>query len=86
MRSTANESTKTAGGKPTSKDQKPYRLVSHEEFCRLLVSSRRLQRCDDPEHGLRGLLDIDTGERSMVSEVELMNRPARSLPRLLRQN
>lgn len=50
-----------------------YKLVDADEFAELAIScARRLVRCDDPEAGLRGLFDPETGERFVISERELL--------------
>jgi len=56
------------------------RFVDSDEFLRLLVSSRPLDRLDDPGAGLLGLCDRATGERYWISAAR-MPRPARGLPR-----
>jgi len=52
-------------------DPPDYRLVERSEYCELLVSTRRLQRCDDLASGIRGLLDLDTGVRFLIKEEKL---------------
>jgi hypothetical protein len=46
-------------------------VVNAQEFCDLLVSRRRLTRADEPERGLRGLIDLDSGVRYLSDEVHL---------------
>lgn len=55
---------------PTN-DEHEQRLVSPEQFTRLLLSRRRLERLDEPERGLRGLLDRATGELYVTPELDL---------------
>jgi hypothetical protein len=45
--------------------------VGPEEFCELAISLRNLVRCDDKAVGLRGLKDVETGERFLIAEKEL---------------
>jgi len=49
----------------------PYTLVQREEFCRLLLSSRRLVRSDEPRLRMRGLVDLDTGDRFFIEQEKL---------------
>ncbi|MFO0904364.1 MAG: hypothetical protein U0939_15275 [Pirellulales bacterium] len=59
----------------------PFRHVEPDEFCRLVVSMRPLQRRDDPEAGLRGLEDTSTGEQFYVEDVRLSSFLASRRPR-----
>jgi len=43
-------------------------LIDADEFCRLAISARKLVRVDDPARGVRGLHDLETGERFFVEE------------------
>jgi hypothetical protein len=47
------------------------RLVECDEYCRLLIGTKRLRRCDDTAQGVRGLLDLDTGVRFVIAEERL---------------
>lgn len=58
-----------------------FRHVEPDEFCRLVVSMRPLQRCDDPEAGLRGLEDTATGEQFYVEDIRLTSFLATRRPR-----
>lgn len=53
------------------RDSSPYTLVQREEFCRLLLSSRRLVRSDEPRLRMRGLMDLDTGDRFFIEQEKL---------------
>ena len=55
----------------TVRDPADYRFVERSEYCELLVSTKRLRRCDDLESGIRGLLDLDTGMRFVIEEQRL---------------
>jgi hypothetical protein len=46
-------------------------FVGAQEYCELAVSQRRLIRCDDKARGMRGLQDLETGERFLVAEADL---------------
>lgn len=46
--------------------------VEPAEFCRLAVSNLRLTRCDDPAAGLRGLINLETGEQYLVDSAKLI--------------
>ncbi|MFO0870699.1 MAG: hypothetical protein U0935_17355 [Pirellulales bacterium] len=58
-----------------------FRFVDPEEFCRLVVSTRPLQRCDDPRSGLRGLSDVATGEQFFVEDLRLSSFLATRRPK-----
>jgi hypothetical protein len=45
--------------------------ISPDDFCRMTVSTRKLVRCDDKAAGLRGLEDLETGERFFIDEEDL---------------
>jgi hypothetical protein len=53
------------------RDASPYTLVQREEFCRLLLSTRRLVRSDEPRLRMRGLMDLDTGARFCIEQEKL---------------
>jgi len=55
----------------TLRDPADYRFVEGSEYCELLVSTKRLQRCDHLASGIRGLLDLDTGMRFLIEEERL---------------
>ena len=38
------------------------------DYCALLVGPRRLKRCDDPERGVCGVVEAETGVRFVVNE------------------
>lgn len=46
-------------------------FVEPEEFNRLAISNRQLDRRDDRRAGLRGLVDAETGEWFVVEENRL---------------
>lgn len=48
-----------------------YTFVERDEFCRLLLSTRRLVRSDEPRLRFRGLMDLDTGERFLIEQETL---------------
>jgi hypothetical protein len=45
--------------------------ISPDDYCRMTVSIRKLVRCDDKAAGLRGLEDLETGERFFIDEEDL---------------
>ncbi len=57
--------------RPTGQDSSNSTFVQREEFCSLLLSTRRLVRSDEPRRGVRGLLDIDTGARFLIKQEKL---------------
>jgi len=46
-------------------------LVHREEFCRLLLSFKKLIRSDEPAVSIRGLTDLESGERYVIAQEEL---------------
>jgi hypothetical protein len=46
-------------------------FVQREEFCNLLLSTRRMIRSDEPALRVRGLLDMDTGTRFLIEQEKL---------------
>ena len=47
------------------------RWVEPEEYLAMATSSRGMLRCDRPEQGVRGLVDVATGERFFVREEQM---------------
>jgi hypothetical protein len=50
--------------------------ISPDDYCRMAVSTRKLVRCDDKAAGVRGLQDLETGERFFIDEHDLFRRDA----------
>ena len=46
-------------------------FVHREEFCRLLLSFKKLIRSDEPAVRIRGLTDVESGERYIIDQEEL---------------
>ena len=59
--------------RPRSKSHRTAapRMIEPEEYCRLAISLRPLQRCDDRAAGLRMLMDTATGEVFAIEETRL---------------
>ena len=57
-------------------DAAVQRNVGFGEFCALLVSRRRLERCDDQSSHLCSLLDVESGELFNIGETELISTPS----------
>jgi hypothetical protein len=53
------------------RDNSNSTFVQRDEFCSLLLSTRRLVRSDEPGRGVRGLLDMDTGVRFLIEQEKL---------------
>ena len=51
-----------------------FTFVARDEFCKLLLSSQRLVRSDEPRSQVRGLLDLDTGKRFLIEQENLFGR------------
>jgi hypothetical protein len=66
----------TADRRPVPAVGPKQRLVERSEFLELLVSTRRFYRCDELSRGLRGLVDLETGERFMIQEKRLFTKQA----------
>ena len=47
------------------------KFVHREEFCRLLLSFKKLIRSDEPAVRIRGLTDVESGERFLIDQEEL---------------
>ena len=55
----------------TMQDRLDCQFVGPREYCRMLVSSKQLERCDEQMLGIRGVLDLQTGVRFLIEEEEL---------------
>jgi hypothetical protein len=53
------------------RSQENWIFVDAYEFRRLAISTRHLVRADAPDAGLRGLQDVETGERFVTEEENL---------------
>jgi hypothetical protein len=71
MRTLPNRS--DARGTATMTPETPGRLVDSALFGDLLISHRRMERLVYPEHHLRGLRDLDTGEVFLIEERRLFD-------------
>ena len=49
------------------------RMIDAAHYRDLLISHRRMERLVDPEHRLRGLRDLDTGEVFLIDERRLFD-------------
>jgi hypothetical protein len=47
-------------------------FVNRDEFFKLMLSYRKLVRADEPGNRVRGLLDIESGERYLINQEELV--------------
>ena len=48
------------------------RFVDSEEFCRLIIGTRRMVRADERAIDLHGLLDLETGTRFLIEREKLI--------------
>ena len=46
-------------------------FVRRDEFFQLLLSFKKLVRSDEPSARIRGLLDVESGERYLIEQEEL---------------
>jgi hypothetical protein len=53
-------------------ENSPVTFVKRDEFCKMLLSFRKLVRADEAQY--RGLLDLDTGRRFLIDREELLKR------------
>ena len=53
----------------------PGRMVDAAHYRDLLISHRRMERLIYPEHRLRGLRDLETGEVFLIDERRLFDAP-----------
>ena len=58
-------------GRQALREQPGLRFVERDEFCELLLSCKKLIRSDEPSARLRGLLDVESGERYLIEQEEL---------------
>jgi hypothetical protein len=49
-------------------------FVQRDEFCKLLVSFRKMVRSDEPALNVRGPLDLKTGTRFLIEDENLFGR------------
>ena len=56
------------------RDDAKFTFVQREEYCRLLLSTRRMVRSDEPSLHARGLLDTETGMRFLIEQDQLFAR------------
>jgi hypothetical protein len=52
-------------------DQPGQTFVRRDEFCQLLLSYKKLIRSDEPAARIRGLLDVESGERYLIEQEKL---------------
>ncbi len=65
---------KTDGRRRAVRDRADFTYVQREEFCRLLLSTRRMVRSDEPDRNVRGLLDTETGKRFLIEQEKLFGK------------
>ncbi len=47
------------------------KVVDLDEYCRLAISSRRFVRIEEPNSPIRGLWDIESGEKFIIDAKQL---------------
>jgi len=62
------------GRRRAVRDHADFTYVQREEFCRLLLSTRRMVRSDEPDLNVRGLLDMETGTRFLIEQEKLFGK------------
>jgi hypothetical protein len=58
-------------GRRSTRESSNTTFVQRDEFCSLLLSTRRMVRSDEPGRGVRGLLDMETGTRFLIEQEKL---------------
>jgi len=58
----------------TLHESSEFHFVHRDEFCKLLLSSKKLVRSDEPRASLRGLLDLETGMRYLIEQENLFGK------------
>lgn len=48
-----------------------FTFVHRDQFCELLLSKKKLIRSDEPGICIRGLLDVESGERFVIEQEKL---------------
>ena len=56
------------------KSDPDVRFVDRSKFCEMLVSSRKLTRCDIPADCIRGVYDAESGLRFLIEEKLLFSK------------
>jgi len=56
------------------RERSEFTFVQREEFCSLLLSTRRMVRSDEPDLNVRGLLDTATGARFLIEQEKLFGK------------
>jgi hypothetical protein len=58
-------------GRRELRQQPRQRFVARDEFCDLLLSFKKLTRSDEPDMSVRGLLDVQSGQRYLIEQEKL---------------
>lgn len=56
------------------RERSEFTFVQRDEFCRLLLSYKRMVRSDEPDVHVRGLLDTETGTRFLIEQEKLFGK------------
>lgn len=72
------EATKTETEREALRANENVRFVDREEFCRLLTSGNVLSRCDVPVARVRGVVDLNAGNRFLIEEERLFDLDRRA--------
>lgn len=43
-----------------------------EEYLEMAISARKMMRCDEPDQGILGLVDLATGQRYLIREEQAL--------------
>ena len=66
-----HRATRASGSNEAQRAGANFTFVQREEYCNLLLSTRRMVRSDEPGHHIRGLLDLETGMRFLIEQEKL---------------
>jgi len=56
------------------RERSEFTFVQRDEFCRLLLSTRRMVRSDEPDVNVRGLMDTESGARFLIEQEKLFGK------------
>jgi hypothetical protein len=62
------------GRRRAMRERSEFTFVQRDEFCRLLLSTRRMVRSDEPDVNVRGLMDVETGARFLIEQEKLFGK------------
>ncbi len=55
-----------------SRGQLTAKWLEPDEYLEMAISVRKMARCDEPDQGIRGLVDLATGQRYLIREEQAL--------------